>query len=109
METIQTDTELDNQSPVGVGQVSPLGRDLYSILPNWLADGFGVRGPQIQRRSEVAPPREQMFGNFVDNPTSRPPLIIPPACQPSTPNPSGTWVWGSIDGVCQWIDTTTCS
>jgi len=25
------------------------------------------------------------------------------------PPGSGTWVLGSIDGECQWLDTTTCS
>ncbi len=26
-----------------------------------------------------------------------------------TPPDSGTWVLGSVDGTCQWIDTTDCS
>lgn len=29
-------------------------------------------------------------------------------CAPTAPHTTGTWVWGSIDGVCQWIDTTEC-
>lgn len=31
------------------------------------------------------------------------------ACSPSAPPGSGTYVWGSIDGTCQWISTTDCS
>ncbi len=30
-------------------------------------------------------------------------------CIPSSPPDTGTSVWGSVDGVCQWIDTTDCS
>lgn len=53
-----------------------------------------------------------------DTPSSRRPLNIPSqisdnltvgSCTPSSPPSSGTWVWGSVDGVCQWIDTTDCS
>jgi hypothetical protein len=29
-------------------------------------------------------------------------------CAPTTPPETGTWIWGSVEGVCQWIDTTTC-
>ena len=31
------------------------------------------------------------------------------ACAPSQPPGSGTWIWGSVDGVCQWIETTNCT
>ncbi len=31
------------------------------------------------------------------------------SCLPDSPPGSGTWIWGTVDGVCQWIDTTTCS
>ena len=30
-------------------------------------------------------------------------------CLPTNPPASGTYVWGSVDGVCGWISTTTCS
>jgi hypothetical protein len=30
------------------------------------------------------------------------------SCAPTAPPASGTWVWGSVNGNCQWIDTTTC-
>ncbi len=35
----------------------------------------------------------------------------PRGCIPTTRDPeeTGTFVWGSVDGVCQWIDTTTCA
>ena len=29
-------------------------------------------------------------------------------CSPTAPPGSGTYVWGSIDGACQWISTTEC-
>lgn len=52
-----------------------------------------------------------------DAPSPRRPVNIPSqisdstisGCIPTAPPGSGTWVWGSINGVCQWIDTTDCS
>lgn len=32
-----------------------------------------------------------------------------PGCDPGSPPDTGTWIFGVVDGVCQWIDTTDCS
>lgn len=103
---IQTDS--DSQGPIqpGVGRSDQVGRALHQINPNWVEDGFGIVGPQRPIVPREQPqPHPVRFG--IDN--SRP--VLPgdnTACTPSGPPSSGTWVWGSVEGVCQWIDTTTC-
>jgi hypothetical protein len=108
-ERIQTDTDADPQSAIGVGQVDQTLRALHEIQPNWLADGYGIRGPQQTRdRRESVSPTPMEFGlpsgdrgvsaDFGNGP-----------CAPTAPPESGTSVWGSVDGTCQWIDTTDCT
>jgi len=103
-DNIQTDS--DSQGPIqpGVGRSDQTNKSLHQINPNWVEDGYGVVGPQRQviPKPQPQPPRMD-FGidnSRVNIPTSQ--------CSPSTPPEEGTWIWGSVDGVCQWIDTTTC-
>jgi len=104
-DNIQTDS--DSQGPIqpGVGRSDQTNRAIHQIQPNWVEDGFGVVGPQRQviPRPTLQPPRMD-FG--IDN--SRPTAGSTSNCAPSAPPGTGTWVWGTVDGVCQWIDTTTC-
>jgi len=104
-ENIQTDS--DSQGPIqpGVGRSDQTNKALHQINPNWVEDGYGVVGPQRQviPQAPLRPPSME-FG--IDN--SRPPNTQT-SCAPSTPPASGTWLWGTVDGVCQWIDTTTCT
>lgn len=105
-ENIQTDS--DSQGPIqpGVGKTDQTNRAIHQINPNWVEDGYGIVGPQrpvIQPQS--ATPTPMPFG--VSKPQSLNPDQIP--CAPTTPPDTGTWIWGAIDGECQWIDTTDCS
>lgn len=63
MEHDQTDSDAGGQSSVGVGRVEDLSRKLHETQPNWIADGYGLRGPQAVRQREVAArPEPMQFG-----------------------------------------------
>lgn len=63
MERLTTDTDASSQSTVGVGQVDPTPQPLYAIRPNWLSDGYGIRGPQRPISTPVQQPAQPMsFG-----------------------------------------------
>lgn len=104
-ENIKKDSDAGAQSQTGVGRVDPTTKALHEIQPNWVDDGHGIVGPQRQvvRPSTDGPRRMDFnFSNESRNSSNGSP------CAPTTPPDTGTWVWGSIDGECQWIDTTTC-
>jgi hypothetical protein len=103
-ENIQTDS--DSQGPIqpGVGRSDQTSKALHQINPNWVEDGFGVVGPQrqvIPKPEQRPPPMDFTISPLAARSGENP-------CLPASPPPSGTWIWGSVDGVCQWIDTTTC-
>lgn len=109
MERNQTDSDAGGQSSVGVGRVEDLNRKLHEIQPNWIADGYGLRGPQAARQREVAArPESMQFGLPTANKAGFGTSEAAP-CAPTTPPETGTSVWGSVDGVCQWIDTADCT
>ena len=111
MENQQTDTDARGPFAPGVGAMEQNVKKLYDLQPNWVADGFGIRGPQRPESApESARPTEMNFGldqggkkGFGDPPTAG-------ACAPTTPPASGTHVWGAVSGACQWIPTcdATC-
>lgn len=93
--------------------------DLDSFEPSFLEDGGGISGEASQR-----------YGPFVEDTTEyhidpeqelavESDTILPDtgdenpfaACAASAGDPPamGTYVLGSVNGVCQWINTTTCS
>lgn len=100
MEHNQTDSDAGGQSSVGVGRVEDLKRLLHEVQPNWIADGYGLRGPQEARQREVAAtPIPMEFGlpsgdkaGFGESNND---------CNP--PNNTDVFVRGAIAGVCQWI------
>jgi hypothetical protein len=105
-EEIKRDSDAGTQSQIGVGRVDQTTKALHEIQPNWVEDGLGIVGPQRQR---VRPPEEgprRMDFNFPNDSSAAPPATGP--CAPTAPPDTGTYVWGSVDGTCQWIDTTTC-
>ncbi len=84
------------------------GPILNEFNPSWMEDGGGITG-------------EQNYPDFSDNlqwdtnAWSRvqddQDVFGSAGClsQAGSPPEMGTVVLGSVDGVCQWIDTTTCS
>ncbi len=84
------------------------GPNLSDFNPSWMEDGLGFTGEQ----------GEQDFSNqqqWDTNAWSRQnqdqgDAFSQLGCigQAGNPPPSGTHVLGSVDGTCQWIDTTTC-
>jgi hypothetical protein len=77
-----------------------------------MEDGYGISGqfpqeePFAEDGSEWSMDCETIGGEPSDD-------IIPPpggSClfDAGDPPGSGTWVLGSVDGTCQWIDTTVC-
>ena len=112
MEWFQTDTEAGVESSVGTGRAEQLGRILREINANWQLDGHGLRGPQRPQQHETpVRPEPMQFGVGVPSRESGGGGSANPPCAPTPRDPEeeGTFVWGSVDGVCQWIDTTDCS
>jgi hypothetical protein len=108
MEYYPVDSDAGAQSAVGVGQGDPTIKALHEILPGWMVDGFGVRGPQEPRsREPMATPAPMIFG-LPHGDTGGGETPAGTECQPTTPPGSGTHLWGVVDGTCQWVDTTTC-
>lgn len=105
MENRQTDSDAGVQSQVGVGHVERITKALHEVNPNWVDDGFGIVGPQRPVIPQpLATPHPMPF--LIDNPGRG--GAGTGDCTPTNPPGSGTFVWGTINGVCQWIDTTTC-
>ena len=85
------------------------GVTLDGFAPSWLEDGLGIMGEQ----TEVP----QLFDEDWDtnsttderqNPDFSGSGGAPCIATAGNPPAIGTWVLGSVGGVCQWIDTTTC-
>lgn len=105
-ENIQTDSDAEGQFQPGVGKSDQVNRAIHQINPNWVEDGHGIVGPQRQIvPKENARPSPIEFG--IDNSRNSVGSETGP-CDPIAPPGSGTYVWGSVDGVCQWISTTEC-
>ncbi len=104
IERVQTDTDAEGQTQIGVGRSDQLNRAIHQIQANWQEDGHGIRGPQRSVIQTQARPFPMPFGinDARVNPASS-------QCTPNAPPTTGTHLWGTVDGVCQWIDTTTCS
>lgn len=99
-----TDTDATGAFVVGTGRSDQAPRNILDIQPNWIADGYGVRGPQRPVQQERASPTPMDFAPATTS--SRGPDSAPGGgCAPTTPPASGTHVWGTVDGVCQWIGT----
>ncbi len=106
----QTDTDAPGPIATGVGVSEQNPRMVHQIQPNWVVDGYGIRGPQRQVIQPDIRKDPMTFGLPIpsqpiqtDDPSGNP-------CMEAAGDPpgSGTWVLGSVDGTCQWIDTTTC-
>lgn len=101
----QTDSDGDVQSGAAIGTVQQ-PRGFHETQPNWMVDGYGIRGPQRDAPAVSVRPEPMQFG--VDNQNKGFGEGESGACRPTAPPPSGTYVWGAVNGVCQWINTTTC-
>lgn len=101
-----TDNKESERPPI---DISPLA--LHQVEPTWRIDGYGIRGPQEERMAEKVGPTPMAFessyphqgGDTIQQTTGS------GDCTPIDQPDEGTFVWGSIDGECQWIDTTDCS
>ncbi len=83
------------------------GPNLNEFNPSWIEDGGGIIGEQ----SDSSFDNQLQWDTTAwsrDNQQQSDASGAGP-CNPSAPPASGTHIWGSIGGVCQWIDTTTCS
>lgn len=86
------------------------GPILSDFSPSWMDDGLGVSGEQGEQSFDNNTPwdtnawsrQNQEPEDFINAPAA--------GCLNDAGDPPamGTWVLGSVDGTCQWIDTTTC-
>ncbi len=99
------------------------GPDINDFSPSWMEDGGGLSGgsesdPNLDyEQSYLISKGTISAASWETEVTSRqnqsPDDIRPGSggCMADAGDPpdTGTWILGSIDGTCQWIDTTTCS
>lgn len=87
------------------------GLTIDDFAPSWMQDGYGVSGPQDDHVDEDL--QDWDTNAWSDNSQHAEDFINGPAsgclADAGAPPGSGTFVLGSVDGTCQWIDTTTCS
>jgi hypothetical protein len=75
--------------------------------PSFLEDGYGISGPQGDPIQEDV--QNWDLNAWSDQSQANEDFISGPGdCNPGSAPETGTWIFGSIDGECQWIDTTTC-
>ncbi len=104
----------------GIGSMNgdEQGPTLNDFTPSWMRDGdlsggseegyrFNNDDSYILKGTVVSAPSWDTTTTSQQNQNDDTPA--PRSCLPDSPPESGTSVWGSIDGECQWIDTTTCS
>lgn len=86
------------------------GITLDSVDPQWMQDGLGVIGDQPDYPEEFV--RDWDTNAWTDDSQQTEDFVGAGSndCMTAAGAPpnTGTVVLGSIDGVCQWIDTTTC-
>ncbi len=85
--------------------------NLSNFEPSWMEDGLGVGDEQgevnaddnTQWDTTAWSRQNDSPEDFINGP--------PTGCltDAGAPPDMGTYVLGSVDGTCQWIDTTTCS
>ncbi len=103
------------------------GPNLSDFQPSWMKDGQGIYGAEgepdlndfttwdIYSGSMDQQSGDSWSTKVTSSQNQAPPDDVPSdfgnACLSAAGDPpgSGTSVLGSVDGVCQWIDTTTCS
>jgi hypothetical protein len=86
------------------------GPTLGSIDPSWLEQGADIIGDfGVPDYSEGEPGWDTTAWSRMNDVRED---LSPPGsdCMGTAGDPpgSGTWILGSIDGTCQWIDTTSC-
>lgn len=94
--------------------------DLEGFAPSWLEDGGGISGlspmqaPFVEDTTDyyINPATElPVESETIDPQTGDDNSALPASgclADAGDPPDTGTWILGSIDGTCQWIDTTTC-
>jgi hypothetical protein len=81
--------------------------DLGGFNPSWMEDGLGLRGEQEQRApGDLTQWDTNAWTRNLQDPDTS--AGRGGACNPGTPPESGTFIFGVVDGTCQWIDTTSC-
>jgi hypothetical protein len=85
---------------------------LGQVDPSWMTDGGGISGEQSDPDfSDDTQWPTEAWSRMNDERDDLPPP--PPAAggciaDAGDPPGSGTYILGSIGGICQWISTTTC-
>jgi hypothetical protein len=84
--------------------------DFSGYEPSFIEDGYGITGPQQDVTQEDL--QDWDLNAWSDQSQANEDFTgAGGGCLSDAGDPpgSGTFVLGSIDGTCQWIDTTTCS
>ncbi len=84
------------------------GPTMNEFNPSWMEDGGGISGEQNDPDfSDNMQWDTNAWSRVEDNPDE----FGGGGCISAAGSPpgSGTYVLGSVDGVCQWINTTTCA
>ncbi len=85
------------------------GPNMNEFSPSWMRDGLDISGEQnYPDFSSNQQWDTNAWSRVEDTPDEIPPSGGSCMSDAGDPPDSGTWILGSVDGTCQWIDTTTC-
>ncbi len=86
------------------------GPTMSDFSPSWMEDGLGISGEQGEPSFDSNQAWDTNAWSRVEDTQDEIPAGTDSTCLGDAGDPpgSGTWILGSIDGTCQWIDTTTC-
>lgn len=83
------------------------GVNMSDVDPQWLRDGEGVGQPSDYDLDDYTEWNTRAWSRDIQDQDFTG-VTGDASCAPSDPPGSGTHIWGSVGGTCQWIDTTTC-
>lgn len=86
------------------------GPNMNEFSPSWMRDGLDISGEQ--NYPDFSSNQQWDTNAWTEGADSAEDFINGPAsgclADAGSPPDMGTFVLGSVDGTCQWIDTTTC-
>ncbi len=87
------------------------GPTMGEFNPSWMRDGLDIVGEQNYpdfSSNQAWDTNPETIGGEPDDDYQPPGGAGSCLSDAGDPPDMGTWILGSIDGTCQWIDTTTC-
>ncbi len=84
------------------------GPNLNEFSPSWMRDGLDITGEQNYPDFSSNQQWDTNAWSRVEDTQDEIPSGGGCMSDAGSPPDTGTWILGSVDGTCRWIDTTTC-